>query len=105
MLNKCVLIDRLALDPELRYTNEGRIIAVTGRLQIRKNTNERDRSDINPDVVAKEIKFLDKINSLVDPELQRKAKAESEQEFNNKKPNIVLDDIDENMEGKIQPPF
>lgn len=37
---------------------KGRLIAVTGRLQIRKNT-KGDRTYINPEVIAGEVKFLD----------------------------------------------
>lgn len=41
-----------------RYLNKGRLTAVTGRLQIRKNT-KGDRTYINPEVIASEIQFLD----------------------------------------------
>ena len=37
---------------------KGRLVAVTGRLQIRKNTTG-DRTYINPEVIAGEVKFLD----------------------------------------------
>ncbi len=103
MLNKVVLIGRLAQDPELRYTSsgtpvsnftlavqrnftnregereadfipivtwrnlaetcaqhlgKGRMVAVSGRLQIRKRQGE-DRTFINPEVVANDVTFLD----------------------------------------------
>jgi len=146
MLNQCVLIGRLAQDPELRYTDEGtpvcnfslavqrdftnrdgekdtdfidivawrktgetaaqylkkgRMVAVTGRLQIRKNTGKEGRTYINPEVVAENVKFLDKVDSH-DPELQRKAKEESEHEYNNRKPSIDLGNVEED---EIEVPF
>ena len=41
-----------------KYLGKGRLTAVTGRLQIRKNT-KGDRTYINPEVIASEIQFLD----------------------------------------------
>ena len=146
MLNQCVLIGRLAQDPELRYTDEGtpvcnfslavqrdftnrdgekdtdfidvvawrktgetaaqylkkgRVVAVSGRLQIRKNTGKDGRTFVNPEVVAENVKFLD--NNSHDPELQRKAKEESEHEFkNDREPNIDLGNVEED---EIEVPF
>lgn len=143
MLNKSILIGRLAQDPELRYTTEGtpvcnfslavqrnftnregkketdfidivawrktaessaeylkkgRMVAVAGRLQIRKNTGKQGRTFVNPEVVAQEIKFLDN-NSPVKPEPKPKAKEESKPEFeNDREPTIDLEDIDEDIE-------
>lgn len=148
MLNRCILIGRLAQDPELRYTDEGtpvcnfslaierdftnrngeketdfidvvawrktaenvaeylkkgRMVAVTGRLQIRKNTGKDGRTYINPEIVTREIKFLD--NTVApNPDLKRNAKKESEHEFkNDREPNIDLDNIEEKEE--IEVPF
>ncbi len=103
MLNKVILIGRLAQDPELRYTSsgtpvsnftlavqrnftnrdgereadfipivtwrklaencaqhlgKGRMVAVSGRLQIRKRQAE-NRTFVNPEVVANDVTFLD----------------------------------------------
>jgi len=41
-----------------KHLGKGRLVGVTGRLQIRKNT-KGDRTYINPEVVASEVKFLD----------------------------------------------
>ena len=38
--------------------SKGRLVAVSGRLQIRKNT-KGDRTYINPEVIAGEIQFFD----------------------------------------------
>jgi len=40
------------------YLGRGRLVAVSGRLQIRKNKTP-ERTYINPEVVAEEVKFLD----------------------------------------------
>ena len=41
-----------------KHLGKGRLVGVTGRLQIRKNT-KGDRTYINPEVVANEVRFLD----------------------------------------------
>ena len=41
-----------------KHLGKGRLVGVTGRLQIRKN-RKGDRTYINPEVVASEVKFLD----------------------------------------------
>src|SRR6056297_2148335 len=47
-----------------QHLQKGRLIAVTGRLQIRKNTSD-NRTYINPEIVARTVKFLDSANSNV----------------------------------------
>lgn len=44
------------------YLKKGRLVAITGRLQIRENESEQGRNFINPEVVANVIKFLDSPN-------------------------------------------
>ncbi len=88
-----------------QYLKKGRLVAVTGRIQIRKNTGKQGRTFINPEIVANKIKFLDKNDSPVDPDLKRNAKKEREHEFeNDRKPHIDLDDI-EDIEEEIEVPF
>ena len=41
-----------------QHLGKGRLVAVSGRLQIRKSQGE-NRTYINPEVVANEVKFLD----------------------------------------------
>jgi len=83
------------------YLTKGKMVAVTGRLQINKNEGDNGKTYINPEVVAREVKFLDN-NLPVDSDLKRNAKKENEQEFNNREPNIDLDDIEED---EIEVPF
>ena len=87
---------RKTAETSAKYLKKGRMVAVSGRLQIRKNTGKDGRTFVNPEVVAENVKFLD--NNSHDPELQRKAKAESEQEYNNREPNVDLDNIEEEIE-------
>ena len=88
------------------YLKKGRLVAVSGRLQINKNEGDSGRTYTNAEVVAREVKFLDKKDSPVDPDLKRNAKEESEHEFkNDREPNIDLDDIDEDAEDEIKVPF
>ena len=41
-----------------KHLGKGRLVGVTGRLQIRKNT-KGDKTYINPEVIASEVQFLD----------------------------------------------
>ena len=42
------------------HLGKGRLVAVEGRLQIRKSQSEKnDRTYINPEVVARDVRFLD----------------------------------------------
>ncbi len=41
-----------------QHLGKGRMVAVSGRLQIRKSQSE-DRTYINPEIVARDVKFLD----------------------------------------------
>ena len=41
-----------------KHLGKGRLVAVSGRLQIRKSKKD-DRSYINPEIVAAEVRFLD----------------------------------------------
>lgn len=41
-----------------KHLGKGRLVGVTGRLQIRKNI-KKDRTYINPEVIASEVRFLD----------------------------------------------
>jgi len=91
---------RQTAETSAEYLKKGRLVAVSGRLQIRKNTGKDGKTYINPEVVAENVKFLD--SNSHDPELQRKAKAESEQEYNNRKPSVDLNDIEED---EIEVPF
>ena len=91
-----------------QYLKKGRLVAVTGRLQINKNEDDSGRTFINPEIIAREIKFLDANDNTFppDPETKRKAKKESEHEFkNDREPNIDLNDMDEDVEEDIQIPF
>ena len=41
------------------HLNKGRLVAVDGRLQIRKSQGKNGKTYINPEVVANNVKFLD----------------------------------------------
>jgi len=81
------------------YLKKGRLVAVTGRIQIRKNTGKQGKIFINPEIVANNIKFLDN-DFTQNPDLKQKAKEESE--YNNRAPHIELGDIEEE---EIDVPF
>lgn len=85
-----------------QYLNKGRLVAVTGRIQIRKNKGKQSRTYINPEIVANKIKFLDGNNSPVDPDLKRNAKKESEHEPKNEND---LESDSEDIEEEIEVPF
>ena len=82
-----------------QYLKKGRMVAVTGRLQITKNEGKDGRTYINPEIVVENIKFLDN-TFKPNPDLKQKAKEESE--YNDRKSNIDLGDIEKT---EIDVPF
>ncbi|MFN2364080.1 MAG: single-stranded DNA-binding protein [Halarsenatibacteraceae bacterium] len=85
--------------------SKGRLVAVTGRLQIRKNT-KGDRTYINPEVIAGEVKFLDwpadkdstqKSDNQTEAGLNQSSQNTAHNGYNNEMPN------EEDM--KIDVPF
>lgn len=81
-----------------RHLNKGRLVAVTGRLQIRRNNNTKDNKDnyINPEIVANTVKFLDW------PDDDKKG---YEKRDNNSKDNFETADFNSSDHENIDVPF